>query len=91
MTNKAIVFDICFSVLLLVAILNICSTVVMRIRLTKREASGGKIVWWGRGSDEVASTYEALFPSSLLPSCYRGAFWLILVATMVLLIAILWK
>ena len=62
----------------------------MRIRLTRR-ASRDKIAWWRRGGDEVAATYEELFPDSRLPLFRRFVFWLILGAASIVLLAILWK
>jgi hypothetical protein len=83
-------FGIFFSILVLVGILSICGEIVMRVRLTRR-ASRNKIAWWRRGGDEVAATYEELFPRSQLPLFRRFAFWLFLAWSAVMLLSILWK
>jgi hypothetical protein len=84
-------FAFFFSILVLLSILSIYSNVVMRIRLTKGEASRDKLVWWRRGSDEVTSMYEELFPGSYLPLFGQLAFWLVLASALVVVIAHLWK
>lgn len=84
-------FAIFFSILVLMAILSICSNIVMRVRLTKAESSRDKLVWWRRGSDEVTAMYEELFPGSYTPMFSQFAFWLILASALVVLIAHLWK
>jgi hypothetical protein len=84
-------FAILFSILVLMSILSIFSNLVMRIRLTKAEGSRDKLVWWRRGSDEVTSTYEELFPNSHLPLISQTAFWLVLAAALIVLIASPWK
>jgi hypothetical protein len=82
---------IVFSILVLMAILSICGNIVMRVRLSKGEPSRDKLVWWRRGSDEVSSTYEELFPRSHLPMLSQFAFWLVLAFALVILIASLRK
>jgi len=84
-------FAILFSILVLMSILSISSNLVMRIRLTKAEPSRDKLVWWRRGSDEVTSMYEELFPSSRLPLVSQAAFWLVLTSAIAVLVALLWK
>src|SRR5258707_10176484 len=59
-----------FSLLMVTALLSICGEIVMRVRLTRR-ASRDKIAWWRRGGDEVAATYEEVFPDSRLPFLRR--------------------
>jgi hypothetical protein len=83
-------FGILFSILVLVGLLSICSEIVMRVRLTRR-VSRDKIAWWRRGGDEVAATYEELFPRSRLSLFRRFAFWLFLASSAVMLLSILWK
>ena len=78
---------IVFSILLLTAFLSICGNIVMRVRLSKREPSRDKLVWWRRSSDEVSSFYEELFPRSHLHVLSQFAFWLVLVFALVILIA----
>ncbi len=84
-------FAILFSILVLMSILSISSNLVMRIRLTRAEPSRDKLVWWRRGSDEVTSMYEELFPSSHLPLVSQAAFWLVLTSAIAVLVALLWK
>ncbi len=83
-------FGVLFSILAIIALLSGLGEVFMRIRLTRR-ASRDKIAWWRRGGDEVAATYEELFPDSRLPLFRRFVFWLILGAASIVLLAILWK
>ena len=83
-------FGIFLLVLILVVLLSGCSEIVMRVRLTKR-ASRDKIAWWRRGGDEVAATYEQLFPGSQLPLLRRFAFWVVIASSAVVLVAVLWK
>ncbi len=59
-------FDIAFSILIVMAVLIIFSNLAMRIRLTKWARSGNKLVWWRRSSDQVLASYEELFPRSPL-------------------------
>jgi hypothetical protein len=84
-------FSIFFIVLLVMALLSICGEIVMRVRLTRSEASGEKLVWWRRGGDEVAGAYEALFPRSRLLLVRRFPYWLIIVCAGVVLVSILWR
>jgi len=79
------------SILVLVAILSICSNISMRIRLTKAEPSRDKLVWWRRSSDEVTAMHEELFPGSYMPILSKLAFWLVVASASVGLAAILWK
>jgi len=79
-----------FSIVVIVALLSICGELIMRIRLTRR-ASHDKIAWWRRGGDEVAATYEELFPDSRLPLFRRFAFWLFVVFACLVILSILWK
>jgi hypothetical protein len=71
-----IMVGIFFSLLIVMALLSICGEIVMRVRLTRR-ASRDKIAWWRRGGDEVAATYEEVFPDSRLPFFRRFVFWLV--------------
>lgn len=84
-------FPVFFSILVLIALLSICSNIIMRIRLTTREPSRDKLVWRRRGSDEVDSTYAGLFPGSYLPHLNRFAFWLVLILALAVLVAYLRK
>ena len=79
-----------FSLLMVVALLSMCGEIVMRVRLTRR-ASRDKIAWWRRGGDEVAATYEEVFPDSHLPFFGRFVFWLVVSCAGALLSMPLWK
>jgi len=81
---------VAFSILVPLALLSICGEFVMRIRLTKR-ASHDKIAWCRRGGDEVAATYEELYPHSRLLFFRRVVFWLFVVFACVALLSILLK
>ncbi len=85
-------FFVVLSILVLMAILSIGSNVIMRVRLTKAEPSRDKLVWWRRGSDEVATMYDELFPSSYMPLISQFAFWLVLgLAAVVFAFTMFWK
>jgi len=77
-----------FSLLVVMALLSICGEIVMRVRLTRR-ALRDKIAWWRRGGDEVASTYEEVFPDSYLPFLRRFVFWLVVTCAGALLVSML--
>jgi hypothetical protein len=81
---------IAFSILIAMALLAIYSDLAMRFRLSVREVSSDKLVWWRRGQSEVTSKYQALFPHSRLPRFARFAFWLVLTVAAGLA-AFLWK
>ncbi len=83
-------FEIFFSILVVVALLSIFGEFVMRVRLTRR-ASRDKMVWWRRGGDEVASSYAEVFPDSPLPVFRHFVFWLFLACCASVLVAVLWK
>lgn len=83
-------FGVFFSILVIVALLSIFGEIVMRVRLTKR-ASRDKIAWWRRGGDEVAATYEEVFPHSRLPLFRRFVFWLVVGCAIPVFLLILWK
>jgi len=82
---------VAFSILVLFSLLSIFSNITMRIRLSIREPSRDKLIWWRLGSSEVTNTYEELYPSSYLPFFSQFAFWLLLGLASVGLAAILWK
>jgi hypothetical protein len=85
-------FGVFFSILVVVALLSIFGEIVMRVRLTRREASRDKLVWWRRGGDEVAATYEEVFPDSRLPLFRRFVFWFFVAWSGVLVFSmLLWK
>ena len=80
-----------FLLLVVMALLSICGEIVMRVRLTKQETSSDKLAWWRRGGDEIAATYEELFPRSHLPAFRRFAFWLFVACCASVFVAVLWK
>lgn len=84
-------FGVLFSIVVIVALLSICGEIGMRVRLTRRETSRDKLGWWRRGGDEVAATYEEVFPRSRLPLLRRFAFWLFVGFGSVVLLFIAWK
>jgi hypothetical protein len=83
-------FGIFFSILILMALLSIGGELVMRVRLTRRTLRD-KIAWWRRGGDEVAATYEEVFPDSRLPFFRRFVFWLLITSAAAMLAVVLWK
>ena len=78
-----------FSLLLLLALLAICTEFVMRIRLTVRATD--KMAWWRRGGDEVADSYQIVFSGTRLQMVRNLLFWLVIVSASVTLVAVLWK
>ena len=70
-------FGVFFSILVIAALLSSCGEIVMRVRLTRR-ATHDRMAWWKRGGDEVAASYEQLFPDSLWPRYRRFLFWIVL-------------
>jgi hypothetical protein len=82
---------IAFSILVAIALLSIYSDLMMRLRLTMREVSRDRLVWWRRGQSEVTGAYQELFPHSRLPMFAQFAFWLVLTVAGVGLAAALWK
>jgi hypothetical protein len=66
--------SVLFSILVVIGLISILGELIMRIRLTK-SATRDKIAWWRRSGDEVAATYEELFPHSRLPLFRRFVFW----------------
>jgi hypothetical protein len=84
-------FAVFFSILVIMAIVGSCSEILMRVRLSKREASPDKLVWWRRGGDEVTATYQELFPQTRLPLFRRFSFWLVVTAAFLVLLLSFWK
>jgi hypothetical protein len=74
------VFGVFFSIMAVVALLSICGEFAM----------SDKLLWWRLGGDEVAATYEGLFPHSRLPLFRRSAFWLFITFSVVVFLAIMW-
>ena len=84
-------FGIFFTMLVTIAIVNIFAEIVMRVRLSRLEVPSEKLLWWRRGGDEVAATYQERFPQSYLPRLGRFVFWLVLALAAALLLSILRK
>ena len=61
----------------------------MRIRLMKADSARDRIEWLSfRNGDDVLNTYEALFPTSILPRFCRYVFWAFIACAAALLFAI---
>lgn len=84
-------FPVLFSVLVLIAIVNVGVEIVMRVRLTRLEIRTEKLLWWRRGGDDVAEAYQELFPETRLPFFRKLAFWLVVAMALILLTSVLWK
>lgn len=85
-------FGVVFSIFVLVALLSIFGEFVMRVPLTRRDTSRDRLVWWRLGGDDVAATYEEVFPHSRLPSFRRFVFWLFIACAGALVFSMLvWK
>lgn len=68
-----------------VVILQILSEITMRVRLTAREARSEKLLWWGKGGDEVATMYREIFPGTWLPTLRNIAFYTFIALCVVVL------
>ena len=84
------IFGVFFYIVAAVALLSGLGEIAMRVRLTRR-ASRDKIAWWRRGGDEVAATYEEVFPDSRLPFFRRLVFWLFVALCVLAFPMLLWK
>ena len=78
-------FTIFFVFLVLVALIGGFGEIVMRVRLTMLEPRSEKLLWWRRGGDEVAATYQESFPRSKLPAFRIYAFWFFIAVVALLL------
>ena len=85
------VIPIAFSIFVVMVIFNVCCDIMMRVRLTQREPRSEKLLWWRRGGDEVASTYQELFPRSFLARLRVFTFWLFLIFAVTLLALMVWQ
>jgi hypothetical protein len=81
-------FGVFFSIFAVVGLISIFGEIFMRVRLTRR-ASHDKLAWWRRGGDEVAATYEEIFPDSRLPFLRRFIFWLVVACAGVLVFSMI--
>ena len=84
-------FGLLFAILVVAAILSISGEIVMRVRLSRLEVPTERLLWWRRGGDEVASTYQEVFPQSRLPRFRRIFFLVVLALAAALLLSILWR
>jgi hypothetical protein len=67
---------VAFSAVVVLALMSNGVYWAMRVRLMKMDSARDRIEWLSfRSSDEVLSTYEAMFPQSLLPRFCRITFW----------------
>ena len=80
---------IAFSTMVILALVIIVVHWTMRIRLMRLDSTRDRIEWLSfRGGDDVLSTYESLFPRSMLPRFCRFVFWTAIVVAAVGLCAI---
>jgi hypothetical protein len=80
---------VAFAGLAMIALVSTAFYLVMRIRLMRVDSARDRIEWLSfRSGDEVLSTYQALFPRSVLPSFCRFAFWAFIICAAVCLCAI---
>ena len=80
-----------FAFLVLVALISGFGEIIMRARLSKLEPRSEKLQWWGRGGDEVADSYQRVFPRSKLPAIRTYAFWFFLAVVALFLCLMLFK
>lgn len=79
-----------FAAMLILAVVSSASYWTMRIRLMRADTARDRIEWLSfRSGDDVLSTYEALFPKSVLPRFCRLAFWTLLAVAALGLCAII--
>jgi hypothetical protein len=77
-----------FSAMVILALVSGAFYFAMRIRLMRVDTARDRIEWLSfRSSDDVLSTYAALFPRSLLPRFCRFVFWMVIVIGAVALFA----
>ena len=84
-------FVVFFSILVILVLLMICIEAIMRVRLSQRESSRERLLWWKLGGDEVDSTYEEVFPDTLLCRVRRYLFWLFIVCCLALFASFMLK
>jgi hypothetical protein len=80
-----------FYVFVVVALLNVCGEIYMRVCLSRRETSRDKLTWWRRGGDEVSESYEGVFSRSFIPKLRRYTFWGFIAFCASILVGLLWK
>ena len=80
---------VAFSAMVMLALISIVVHWTMRIRLMRLDSNRDRIEWLSfHGGDDVLSTYEAVFPRSVLPRFCRFVFWAAIVFAAVGLCAI---
>jgi len=84
-------FAIFFIVLVVIALASIAIEILMRVRLSVREPRAEKLLWRRHGGDEVAATYEKVFPRTMLPAIRQFALWSIVVTAAALLLVVVLK
>jgi hypothetical protein len=84
-------FVVFYSILLILALLMACTEVIMRVRLSQRESSADRLLWWRLGGDEVDSTYQEVFQHTLLSRIRRCLLWLFIVCCLALLASFMLK
>ena len=84
-------FVVFFSILVILALLMTCTEVIMRVRLSQKESSPNRLLWWTLGSDEVDSTFDKVFPHTLLWRARRYLFWLFIICCLALLASFISK
>ena len=68
-------FVVAFLLIVIVALASGALLLTMRIRLMRMDSSRDRIEWLSfRTGDDVLSTYESLFPGSVLPRFCRFVF-----------------
>ncbi len=80
--------NIAFSLIALMIVANICGDLIMRIRLTRLRPPEDRLYWWSHGGDEMEQAYLQLYPGTYLVLIRHLAFWLVIVAALVLLIVL---
>lgn len=69
-------FAIAIAAMVILALVSIVVHWTMRIRLMRLDSTRDRVEWLSfDGGDDVLSTYEALFPRSVLPRFCRLVFW----------------
>ena len=84
-----VIVAVVFSALVISAVFSAAVHFAMRIRLMRADSARDRIEWLSfRSGDDVLSSYEALFPKSVLPRFCRFVFWMVIAIAAVGLILI---
>ena len=79
-----------FSALVILGLVSLVMHWAMRMGLLRLDSARDRIEWLSfRSSDDVLSTYDGLFPNSVMPRFCRFVFWAAVVGGAVVLCAIL--